>query len=156
MAGVTEIRRRAGEAWRWFRAFPLVIQAGAGVAVLVVVLAALGWLDGLVIGAHGWWSDRKIAVLKAEAENLRYQNAHLEGQLEATRAARNAALEALDRKTEEAAALAAKGRQQDANLDEARRRYDAARAGRPRRPVTNRDDLDRRLRELHPAPTPER
>jgi len=139
-------------AWEWVKAWwlvmswPLRLLAVAVVAGLVLWLA--GGLQSAISHARDAWTDHKVAALEADnaakqaeldkamTENVRLTQAVVDKDAE------------LAAKQQEIDALTDKAREQDAKLEDTRRAYEAARRGRAGRPVTNRDDLDKRLRDL--------
>jgi hypothetical protein len=68
-----EFQRRAGEAWRWFRAFPLVVQFIAVAVVLAAVLALFGNVEATVSRVRDWWFDRSQVEAEAERDALRVE-----------------------------------------------------------------------------------
>jgi cell division protein FtsB len=101
MAGVAEIRRRAGEAYRWFRAFPALAQILAVVGLLLVGLALLNYATGAVTRTtehvRAWWFDwgqaqvdeavaekqKELDRLAAERDALRTERDIFKGQRDA-------------------------------------------------------------------------
>ena len=150
-----DYKQRAGELWAWFRSFPLVVQLGALVVVALLVLWLAGGVESAWSHLHDWNTDRKVAALEADNAKLAADAAkEHEVNVQLTQAVADKDQQ-LAAKQAEIDQLHTKAEEQDALLQDARRAYEAARRGHGGRPVTTRDDLDRRLRDLFEETAPQ-
>jgi hypothetical protein len=143
-----EFQRRAGEAWRWFRAWPPVVQFVAVAIVLAAVLALFGNVEATVSRVRDWLFDREQVEAEAERDALRVER---DAALERAKTAetRAALLEEQAEALKQVAANAAlSAREQTRRAEEIERATEDAidRAGAD--PTTARDEYRERLRRL--------